>query len=141
VSLGYAIGTGYVLTQVQTLRPIPTALAAFATILLPGLLFVAAFSVACPTVLRVPLYQVMLTGYWLWANLLSPRIHLPTLTFTLFNAAGPWASEGFFHVRWFFFPPHVAAGQAVANIALLLGLGMAALGAAWGYLRWRQLRR
>jgi hypothetical protein len=36
VSLEYAIGTGYILTQVLTLRPIPTALAAFATILLPA---------------------------------------------------------------------------------------------------------
>jgi hypothetical protein len=36
VSLEYAIGTGHILTQVLTLRSIPTALAAFATILLPA---------------------------------------------------------------------------------------------------------
>ena len=143
VFLGYAGGTDYILTQVQSLHPLPAALAAFAAIVLPALLFVAAFSVACPVVLKVPLYQFLLTGYWLWANLLSPKIHLPTLTFTLLNAAGPWASEGFFHVHWFFFPPrvHVAVWQAVANIALLLALGTAVLVAAWGYLGWRQARR
>ena len=35
---------------------------------LPGLLFVAAFSVSCPVILWVPLYQFLFVGYWFWGR-------------------------------------------------------------------------
>jgi hypothetical protein len=140
VLLFYLAGLVYILTQLGNVRTLPVALAAFAAIVLPALLFVAAFSIACTAVLRVLLYQCLLCGYWLWANLMSPRLHLPSPTFTLLNAAGPWASEGFFHVRWFFYPPGATAEQAIANIILLLLLSALALVAAWGYHRYRQAR-
>jgi hypothetical protein len=140
VLLFYLIGLAYILTELHDARVLPVALAAFAAIVLPALLFVAAFSIASTALLRVLLYQCLLCGYWLWANLMSPRLHLPSPAFTLLNAAGPWASEGFFHVRWFFYPPGATAGQAIANIMVLLLLSALALVAAWGYHRYRQAR-
>lgn len=140
VALCYAAGIGYLMATGEGVHVLATAGAAFAAILLPGLLFVAAFSVACPVALKVPLYQFLLTGYWFWGNLMTPKIGLPSPTFTLFNAAGPWASAGFFHQPWFFFSPRATPGDAIANIALLLSLAALALGAAWGYLRWQQAR-
>jgi hypothetical protein len=136
----YAICIAYILASIRNAQTIPIALAAFAAIMLPGLVFVAAFSVACPAVFKVPLYQFLFTGYWCWANLMTPHIGLPSPTFTLLNAAGPWESEGFFDVHWFFFPSNATAGQAVANIALLGGLGALALAAAWRYLLWQRAR-
>jgi hypothetical protein len=136
----YAGGTAYLLTQVPDVRIVGTAVAAFAAIVLPALLFVGALSIAGSAVLAVPLYQCLLCGYWLWGNLMSPKLSLPSPTFTLLNAAGPWASEGLFHVRWFFFPPHVSAAQAVANLTLLLGLSAGALLGTGGYLRWQRAR-
>src|SRR5712691_1704638 len=73
----YSIGIGCILYQNHNLSIIPMALATFATIALPGILFVSAFSIACPSLLWVPLYQFLFVGYWFWGNILSPRLGIP----------------------------------------------------------------
>jgi hypothetical protein len=65
---------------------------------------------------------------------------LPSLTFTWLNATGAWAQEGLFNFKWLLPLPNATASGAYASIALLMGLGAAAIYGAWGYLRWRQAR-
>src|SRR5215472_7104250 len=106
ILLLYAVGVGYILTQLPDLSGIWLAIEAFLAILLPGILFVAGFSLAIPVVLRVPVYQFLFVGYWFWANLMTPKIGLPSPVGTMINAAGPYASEGFFHFQWTFLILH-----------------------------------
>lgn len=141
IVLLYAIGIGYILTQVPGLPGISLAAEAFATILLPGMLFVAGFSLAVPVVLKVPIYQFLFTGYWFWANLMSPKIGLPSPVGTMINAAGPYASEGFFNFQWTFLILHATVAQGIESVALLVGLGLVGLIGGWGYLRWQQAQR
>ncbi|HMA37382.1 MAG TPA: hypothetical protein VKY74_23215 [Chloroflexia bacterium] len=141
VGLLYAAGIGDILIQVPDASMVPLAAAAFAAVVLPGSLFAAGFSIAVPAVLRVPLYQFLFVGYWFWANLMSPKIGLPSPVGTMLNATGPWALEGFFDFQWTFLILHATAAQAAASIVLLVGLGLLALTGGWGYLSWEQARR
>ncbi len=92
---------------------------------LPSLLFVTAFSLVCPMVMPVRVYQVLFTGYWFWGNFLSPEV-FPTVSGTLLNAAGTFALQGFFGGT---VGPGITftALQAVLNIALLFLLAAAIL--------------
>jgi ABC-2 type transport system permease protein len=128
----------YVLTQAPGLGVIPLAAAAFAAIIVPAIIFVAGFSIAIPVVMRVPVYQFLFIGYWFAANLMPPKIGLPSLIYTWLNATGGWAQEGLFHFQWLLPIPHATAVGAYASITLLVGLGAAAMCGAWGYIRWRQ---
>ncbi|MDQ2907119.1 MAG: hypothetical protein M3Y81_26710 [Chloroflexota bacterium] len=141
VVLIYLLGVGYVLARFQDPHSLLLALAAFAAIPLPGLLFAAGFSIALPAFLKVPLYQILFIGYWFWANLMSPRFHIPTPVGTMLNATGPWAQEAFFHYQWVFLRLNPTVWQGIASIALLVGLSLVAIGLAWLYLRWERARR
>ncbi|HEX6548580.1 MAG TPA: hypothetical protein VF134_07565 [Candidatus Dormibacteraeota bacterium] len=62
--LAYAVNLVYLAGRfgdVTLVRFLPFILIAVVT---PGLLFVAAFSIACTEWLPVPLYAVLFTGYW-----------------------------------------------------------------------------
>jgi hypothetical protein len=137
VTLFYFAVIFYVLTQAPAFGVIPLAIAAFAAIVIPAVVFVAGFSIAVPVVMKVPVYQLLFIGYWFAANLMPPKIGLPSLTFTWLNATGAWAQEGLFNFRWLLPLPHATATGAYASIGLLLALGMVAIWGAWGYLRWR----
>jgi ABC-2 type transport system permease protein len=137
----YCAGMLYVLARYHDPRSLLLALEAFAAIPLPGILFAAGFSVALPAIIKVPLYQVLFICYWFWANLTSPRFKLPTPTGTMLNATGPWAQEAFFHYQWVFLRLNPTIWQGIASIALLVGLGFAAVFLAWLYLRWERARR
>ena len=63
------------------------ALATCAVVLVPGLLFVAAFALALPLVMPAPLFRVMFVGYWLWGNVVAPDM-MPTLARTLIHPLG-----------------------------------------------------
>ncbi len=141
VALIYTAVVFYIVTQAPGLGGILLALAAFAAVLLPGMLFVAGFSVAIPAVLKVPVYQFLFTGYWFWANLMSPKIGIPSIVGTMLNAAGPWAQEGIFNFQWTFLQLHATPTQGYLSIALLSGLGIIAVVAAWFYLRWQAARQ
>jgi hypothetical protein len=141
VALIYCALVAYIFTQVPDPAGIGLAAEAFATIPLPGMLFVAGFSVALPAVLKVPVYQFLFTGYWFWANLMSPKIGIPSTVDTMLNAAGPWAQEGIFNFRSTFFTLHATEAQGYESIALLVGLGLLAVVAMWAFLRWQASRR
>ncbi len=70
-------------------------LAGFVTISIPTFLFVVAFSLVCPLVIPVRIYQILFTGYWFWGNFLSDKV-FPTISGTLLNASGIYALQGFF---------------------------------------------
>ena len=141
VALIYAAVIAYILTQAPAPQGIPLAAGAFAAVVLPGILFAAGFSLTVPAIIKVPVYQFLFIGYWFWANLMPPTIGLPSPVVTMLNATGPWAQEGLFHFDWAFLRLHDTPAQAYASIALLICLGVAALVAAWGFLRWQQARR
>ncbi len=83
-------------------------LGVFPIIILPAYAFVVAFSLVCPLVMPIRIYQVLFTGYWFWGNFLSPDV-IPTLSGTLLQPGGKVAMEGFFGVSF--------GGQAVYGVS------------------------
>jgi hypothetical protein len=80
----FSVLTAFLLYETHNLLTIPLFLLDFVLIVLPGLLFVAAFSIACPAIIWVPLYQFLFIGYWFWGNALSPDTGIPTLSATCY---------------------------------------------------------
>jgi hypothetical protein len=63
------------------------ALAACGVVIVPGLLFVAAFALVMPLLMPAPLFRVLFVGYWLWGNVVPPDV-MPTLAGTLMHPLG-----------------------------------------------------
>jgi hypothetical protein len=74
---------------------LPISLLAFLAINVPAYAFITAFSLACPLVMPLRVYQILFTGYWFWGNFLNPKA-FPTLNGTLLTPGGRFAFEGFF---------------------------------------------
>jgi ABC-2 type transport system permease protein len=136
----YVLGLAWLATQVpDALTVAVLAVPAFLVVNMPGLLFVAAYSVCVPIVMKVPLYQFLFVGYWFWGNLLPPQI-MPTLRDTWLAPIG-WVTESaFFHpfdsgtaIAW-------TVPDAIASILLLLALALAALVAGVVALRLQRAR-
>jgi ABC-2 type transport system permease protein len=81
---------------------------AFLSISVPAYAFITAFSLACPVLMPVRVYQVLFTGYWFWGNFLNPEA-IPTLNGTLLTAGGSYAMEGFFGGSFGFSDGYTAA--------------------------------
>lgn len=137
----YALGLLVLVARWQDLTALPMAVVAFAAINVPGILFVAAFSIACPLVMPVPVYQVLYTGYWFWGNFVpSGFFGIPTLAGTILTPVGQIREYDLFRAEVpSRFTPQPWLG--VASIAALLLCAAVALYAAWRYLRWREARR
>jgi ABC-2 type transport system permease protein len=141
----YSAGVAYILVRWHAVQALPLALAAFAAIALPGILFIAACSIALPAIIWVPLYQILFVGYWFWGNLL-PDVGIPTLSTTILTPVGSYMCTGFFN-------PHGLEGvcspgiegatalQGIESIALLLSLAILVIVALSGYLRWQRTRQ
>ena len=63
------------------------ALATFSLVMLPGLLFVAAFALAVPLIMPAPMFRVLFVGYWFWGNLVGPAA-MPTLAHSVIQPVG-----------------------------------------------------
>jgi ABC-2 type transport system permease protein len=144
IALIYVAGVVYLTIRWQDAAVLPLALAAFAALVVPPVLFVGAFSIACTTLLWTPLYQFLFVGYWLW-NGLNPAEAIPTLNNTLLSPTENYVVTGFFRLtspypqdalRY----PQPSFWLGVANIAVLLACGVVALLAARLILR-RQAER
>jgi ABC-type Na+ efflux pump permease subunit len=115
----------------------------FLAINLPALLFVVPFSLACPLIMPVRVYQVLFTGYWFWGNFLSPEV-IPTLNGTYLCPNGVIAIQalfgGFFGIGGpIWTQPHTIT-DVVINLA---ALGICAMLVLWitdRYLAWRATR-
>ena len=94
---------------------------AFLAITVPAFAFVVAFSLACPTVMPLSIYQILFTGYWFWANFIPPKL-FPTLNGTFLTPSGVFAQQGFFRGEvsqaLTGAAPYTTA-DAVANLAVL----------------------
>src|SRR5579872_2241297 len=130
----------YILYQTHNIMAIPLAIAAFATVALPGLLFISAFSLACTSVMWVSLYQFLFVGYWFWGNLFPPNRGIPTLSNTLLLPLGGNAAMGLFGVQSSNID-HATVMQGVASIVLLLGIATLVMVALLYLLKWQQARQ
>ena len=109
---------------------------AFLCVNLPPLAFVAAFSIACPAILPVRVYQVLFTGYWFWGNFLNPKV-LPTVSGTILVASGLPQARAFFDAP---LGRPVTTGFAALNLATLMACAAVALVTVVQYLRWQDAR-
>jgi hypothetical protein len=121
----------------------PFALAAFIVLVVPAVLFVGAFAIACTTILWTPLFQFLFVGYMLWTNLNVTDI--PTLSGTLLSPSLNYVVMGILGYRTFEtidarIYPSSSVAQGLANIAALLACAAAALLAAWALESWRARR-
>lgn len=126
------VGLG--LAPVAFLGPL---LLAFLSISVPAHAFVVAFSLACPLVMPVRIYQVLFTGYWFWGNLLSPQA-FPSISDTVLNVVGHYPLQAYF--GHFFSEVEAAAGgftrgQAILNHLVLLACIVAVLSVVHAGLR------
>ncbi len=117
-------------------------LLAFLSIAVPSHAFVVAFSLACPLVMPLRVYQVLFTGYWFWGNLLSPQA-FPTISDSVLNAVGQYPLQAFFGM-YFDSTDGVDVGftapEAVINLLVLMVCIAIALLTANFYLRWQARR-
>lgn len=139
VLLIWAMGIAYIATDRDNLEALPLGLAAFAVVNLPGLLFVAAFSVSCPVILWVPLYQFLFVGYWFWGNLIPQGFGMPTLSHTILTPFGEYTANGFFGTEQA--TARATVFEGIASMALLIGLGALALLGGYALLRRQENRR
>lgn len=139
ILLFYCTGIGFILFHTQDPIILLYALETFAAIALPGLLFVAAFSIACPAIMWVPLYQFLFVGYWFWGNLLSPRQGIPTLSSTILTPFGSYMDTGLFGDPLGY--QHATALQGVESIVLLLTITILVMFMLWSLLKWQQARQ
>ncbi|PRY23414.1 hypothetical protein [Pseudosporangium ferrugineum] len=118
------------------------ALATCAVVLVPGMLFVAAFALAVPLLMPAPLFRVLFVGYWLWGNVVAP-VMMPTLAQTLIHPLGGYPLTALLdfhgidgHDNWAgpepgatlnFLRPEPTPAIAWLSIAVLLALAAAAL--------------
>jgi hypothetical protein len=121
----------------------PLAFAAFITLVVPAVLFVGAFAIACTTILWTPLFQFLFVGYMLWTGLNVTDI--PTLSGTLLSPYLNYVVMGILGYRTFEtidarIYPSSSVALGLANIAVLLVCAAAALLAAWWLESWRARR-
>ena len=137
----YILLIGFLLYQTHNLLSIPLVAADFVLIVLPGLLFVAAFSIACPAILWVPLYKILFFGYWFWGNALAPGNGIPTLSPTILTPIGTYISAGILGVPQVPWVRSATFWEGMASLLLLLGIAIFVLYVLWRYLLWQQARQ
>jgi len=109
---------------------IPVGIAAFVAIILPGLIFISAFSLTVPLLIGAPLYRLGLVGYWFWGNMVGPDYGIPTPAGTPFEAIGEYPAGAWFHGAMFDATERgvtASTANAVISIAFLLLAALAAL--------------
>jgi hypothetical protein len=137
----YSLLITFLLYETHNLLTIPLFLIDFVLIVLPGLLFVAAFSIACPAILWVPLYQFLFIGYWFWGNALSPNAGIPTLSATILTPIGTYITTGILGIPQIPWVPNATFLKGLASLLLLLGIAIFVLYVLWRYLSWQQNRQ
>lgn len=135
----YLVGVGFIIYLTHNMQALPVALLTFVTICLPGLLFVSAFSLACPLIMWVPLYQFGFIGYWFWGNDLGARNGIPTLSNTILTPDGKFIASGFYGWEREYFP--ASPLTATESMLLLLGIAALVLFVLYHIIRWQQARQ
>lgn len=109
---------------------------AFVAIVVPAYAFITIFSLACPLIMPVRVYQVLFTGYWIWGNFLDPRV-FPTISNTLLVSCGLYAYEGFFGGTLGTRVPTHTPMDAALNLMVLAVCIVAAIIVLERYLTWK----
>ena len=145
--LVYTGGITYILSLTHNVLVIPLALETFAVIVLPGILFISAFSIACPAVLWVPLYQFLFIGYWLW-NTLWFHKELINIGRTILAPTGLYIAFGFYGIGAYDTTgPHGDPGVhsspllAVESMLLMIGIAVLVLFVLERFLKFQQSRQ
>ncbi len=121
---------------------IPGTLLTFIGINLPAYAFITAFSLACPLIMPLRVYQVLFTGYWFWGNFLNPDV-FPTLNGTLLTPNGFRVAQAFFNTYLWANPDMSQAPtkpEALLNVAVILTCAVGALVVTGRYLAWESQR-
>jgi ABC-2 type transport system permease protein len=137
----YMLIVGLAVWQLGNLGLIPAALLCYVLVILPGMCFVAAFSLALPIIIWVPLYQFLFFGYWFWGNILAPSYGLPTLSGTILTPIGSAIGVGFFGISTFGGRGPSSTMYGVSSIVALLGIAVLVLVALYQFLRFEQARQ
>ncbi|MGO8946773.1 MAG: hypothetical protein ACLQUY_03725 [Ktedonobacterales bacterium] len=142
MTLWYSLGVAVFVLHMGDLHVVVLGLVTYCAIVLPGALFVGAFSLACPAILWVPLYQFLFVGYWLWGNAFPPYPHfpIPTLSGTVLTPVGSAISVGIFHVPSFGLY-HMPLLAGIASLCLLPGIALGVMLALVRYTQWQMARR
>jgi ABC-2 type transport system permease protein len=127
----------YIYIASQSLLVIPLFLGIFLIIALPGLLFVAAFSLACPMVMPVPFYQFLFAGYWLWGNLFLKQKVLPTPSRTILTPSGSLIANGFFGTNTELLGT-TPVFAAIASMIVLVVIAIGTMIILERFLKWQQ---
>ncbi|HEV2583043.1 MAG TPA: hypothetical protein VGT44_19440 [Ktedonobacteraceae bacterium] len=139
--LTYIIFIGVLAVYKHTLLVFPVALLTYSVIVLPGILFVAAFTLACTAVLWVPLYQFLFVGYWFWGNMLSPHIGLPTLSGTILTPIGSVICAGIFGVVPYKYMQNATPLEGATSLFVLLAIPLLVMLLFYYLLKWEQARK
>jgi hypothetical protein len=121
-------------------QALPGAMALFLVVILPGALFIAAFSLAVPRILWLPLYQFLFVCYWFWGNVLAPGRGVPTISNTPLTPLGAYMLAGFFGEDSGLVVHQATAWQGAESLLLLLGIATCVLLILWRYLLWQRVR-
>jgi len=136
------VGLLLVARDLAPLRFLWPLLLAFLAIAVPAHAFVVAFSLACPLVMPLRIYQVLFTGYWFWGNLLTPKA-FPTISDTVLNVVGQYPLQAYFGM--YTDSTHkVTTGftrpEAVLNLIVIIACIAIVLFTIDRYLRWQARR-
>jgi len=122
---------------------LPISLLSFLAMILPAYVFVIAFSLVCPVVIPLRVYQVLFTGYWFWGNYLNPKA-FPSLSGTHLVPSGHVAL-----LAWFGGGMFASSGgpeynfhtlDAIFSLVLLAGCAALILTALERLMAWRAAR-
>ena len=137
--LFYVLGLFYITVVSANILALPLGLVTFLVIVIPGMLFISAFSIACPAIMSVPVYQFLFIGYWLWGNIFWFRTEIPTLGRTILSPIGIYMAFGIFGGGGFDTKGiHATFLDGVASMVVQIGIALLVLFALVRYLRWRQ---
>ena len=113
---------------------------AFLAIMVPAFAFVTAFSLACPLIMPLRVYQILFTGYWFWGNYINPEM-FPTLNGTLLTPSGMYSYQGFFGGFINSTEPLTYSASDAALNLIVLGLCIIAVIVVLNvYLQWQSRR-
>ena len=113
---------------------------AFIAIMVPAFAFVTAFSLACPLIMPLRVYQILFTGYWFWGNYINPEM-FPTLNGTLLTPSGMYSYQGFFGGFINSTEPLTYSASDAALNLIVLGLCIIAVMVVLNvYLQWQSRR-
>jgi ABC-2 type transport system permease protein len=125
----------------HSLLVLPYALLSYIIIVLPGLLFIAAFSLSLTSVLWVPLYQFLFVGYWFWGNMLGPTAGIPTLSGTILTPIGSYICSGLFGVSPMNWLRGATPVEGAASLVVLLVIPALVMTLFYALLKREQARK